>query len=395
MNITVNVDGLDITPIFGNLYFGFHNITTFDMVTQQWQQINNASSPNSTHFYSHLESVYDPNSNSSIYIGGLVTLRANLDIWSEKLFNTISIFDFNNYVWSEEECTGSIPNLGTGFTATLLPDNETILVYGKTIEDDILGGSCFLLDIKPKVWSPCRIYNADNYDTRYGHSAVLVGNHLFILFGEDNYGNLKNDMLILDVSNKYDISFVFEYTYNDSLSEATKGLGIAAIVGIVISCVVLIAGVTGIIFIRQRNQQKKAELSYNFPKGWDDEHEYRSLHTENTSFTFKGKKKQTSNLSTVFTPDFKSPYLSLDFAHEHKNDTELEQTNSVKPEQRNPIKPEQNNSVKSDQNNSVKSEQCTLVTLGQDNTIKPEQSNTVKPEQYPLSKPEEFHPSIY
>lgn len=49
----------------------------------------------------------------------------------------------------------------------------------------------------------------------FEHEAVLVGHHLFILFGSNSYNTLDKDLIILDVSNKDDIVRVSSYAYKD------------------------------------------------------------------------------------------------------------------------------------------------------------------------------------
>lgn len=214
---SIIVDGVNITTSMGYYPFGFHNTTTYDMDTQEWLQIGNAKGQDNEHFYSNLDSVYGLKEDRIIYFDGRIEDRRGSDLHAKIDDFKVSIFDLKTYSWEYASMTGDIP---TGYfpSKTLLPDNDTILFYGEstTPVNGAPENNCYILNIRSWIGSRCISKSSDTvYSPRNGHSAVLVGHHLFILFGSNSYNTLDKDLIILDVSNKDDIVRVSSYAYKD------------------------------------------------------------------------------------------------------------------------------------------------------------------------------------
>ncbi|KAI8996759.1 hypothetical protein BDB01DRAFT_768352 [Pilobolus umbonatus] len=257
-NRTVTVDGVEVPTESSDLdmgySFGFHNLTTFDMETKEWLQINNATNQDTENFIFGLTSIAVPGTNINYFFDGSTTTRTNVSEYYWLPLDSISEVRLPEYNWIKHQCTGAIPSKRDYHTSTLLPDKKTLLVYGGTYTDDIaVADYCYLLNLDTKVWTICPIQAPLGIKApRFRHSAVLVGTHLFILFGKESGGNSLNDMLVLDISNIDDIKFVEQYAYgaapnqdksDGSASNGDKkggGLGGGAIAGIVIGCIAVV-----------------------------------------------------------------------------------------------------------------------------------------------------------
>ncbi|KAI8969817.1 hypothetical protein BDB01DRAFT_580750 [Pilobolus umbonatus] len=279
-NGSVEVNGVNYQPYYidvgPTLFFGFRDLTTFDVKSQQWSSIHNAPFQRADLFYFNLATVYVPNRDSMFVFGG-----QGYNDKSEYLtpgLNLIGEVSFPDYSWTYHSSTGDVPVKTGEFTTTLLPDGETVLLYGgySLNTENSFSEDCSLLNLNSMVWKRCSIRKPTGLNSnRHSHSATLVGNNLFILFGGDA-GQFINDVVIMDVSNPDRIQYLDIYAYSapaileEPLSDK-KGLGTGAIVGIAVGCVVLIALVIGWFIYKRRKRLSEIQ---DFPADWDqiDDH---------------------------------------------------------------------------------------------------------------------------
>ncbi|KAI8972968.1 hypothetical protein BDB01DRAFT_839146 [Pilobolus umbonatus] len=214
---TVIVDGISIQTNDKLLPFAFYKTTAFDPSTQEWLQIDNALNQDKDYFYSDQISVTVPSTSSVYYFGGMRTSRTNTSLYEHIEFSQLSQLTLPDYEWNAYTCTGDIPSRREGSTITLLPEQKTLLLWGQStsIESDTNENNyCYLLDLETNVWKACPISIPQNkVPARTSHSAVLVEKHLFILFGTA-VNNIKiSDILILDISDINNITYVSDYVY--------------------------------------------------------------------------------------------------------------------------------------------------------------------------------------
>ncbi|KAI8974916.1 hypothetical protein BDB01DRAFT_377228 [Pilobolus umbonatus] len=262
VNQTAVLDGNVITTFSDKddmLPFGFDKLTTFDSETQEWEEVTNLTGkPNDNFIYSNTL-ISPPGSNVMYSIGGYEILRNDTSASSHWVgFNVLYKITFPDYSWETLNCN-SRPIVRDFYTTTFLPDGKTILMYGGASYSDwvALDNSrqvCYVLDLESYEWRSCNLPMIDGADLfRYHHSAVLVKNHLFILFGFENPYSTISSILILDVSNSSNIQYVPEYNYLQPIPIPTnpsekittdppgnKGLSTGGIAGIAVGCIALV-----------------------------------------------------------------------------------------------------------------------------------------------------------
>ncbi|KAI8974300.1 hypothetical protein BDB01DRAFT_853928 [Pilobolus umbonatus] len=186
---------------------GFTHLASFDMKTLSWNTITTAVNQDPSVF-SYQSSIYSSVQDTAYYFGGYY-LDPKLQHQFVS-FKEIHSVQFPSYTWTKYSCTGDIPSNRAEHTTTLLADGKTVLLYGGL---PLAGEYCHLLDLDTRVWKKCGLDDsAIAYPNRYGHSAVLVQDKLFILFGYV-IGTSQNDVLVLDVSDLNHIKFNHDYTY--------------------------------------------------------------------------------------------------------------------------------------------------------------------------------------
>ncbi|KAG0165153.1 hypothetical protein DFQ30_008909 [Apophysomyces sp. BC1015] len=230
------------------------------------------------------------NSNDIIYyIGGLEAIPASDSsdplIISPKfnlqpaIMTDIVTFDTIQLSWARNNATSArLPTAREYHTAIHLPDSDNILIYGGAVPDDLSNPNttvddyCYTLNTTSFVWT--QITNFGPYTgagARFGHSAVLYGNHsMFILFGVDQHQKANNDFHVMDLT-RFQWTNVFradgQYSENSSKvpNEApvptleSQGLAGGMVAGIVVGSiagVAIIASISAFLLIRKKRQQR-------------------------------------------------------------------------------------------------------------------------------------------
>ncbi|KAI8091628.1 hypothetical protein BDF21DRAFT_409805 [Thamnidium elegans] len=143
------------------------------------------------------------NSGQSIfYIGGLEVNDS--DMLSSVSMGEILEYHIANNTWitHQSPSNSTIPSPRRLHTATQIPNVDLILVYGGSATDasKTVADYSYLLNTTSFQWTAVNILNA-GAGPRFGHSAVLYKNSLFIVFGADSFGNLRNDFFVIDITN--------------------------------------------------------------------------------------------------------------------------------------------------------------------------------------------------
>ncbi|KAI8986571.1 hypothetical protein BDB01DRAFT_786083 [Pilobolus umbonatus] len=274
-NQVIRVDNIDVPSeqaVYGSeLPFGFHNLTVYDIEKQKWQQFDSAVGQDNSIFVFGSSSVYVPEIDTNFFFEGSTTQRAD-PAYNEWLsFEEISSVRMSDLQWHKHKCYQDIPTSRDYYTSTLLPNNKTVLIYGGTSDYlTALDDYCYTLDIDTKIYKKCDLNLPISVGPRFGHNAVLVGDHLFILFGANKEGAATDEMVVINVANADSPYSVQSYAYANSFgSTESKGLGTGAIVGIVIGCIaagVIIGGL--IFFFLKKKKSQKAESVQDFPIDW-------------------------------------------------------------------------------------------------------------------------------
>ncbi|KAG2205547.1 hypothetical protein INT47_005922 [Mucor saturninus] len=140
---------------------------------------------------------------SIFYIGGLQS--DDNDQLIAASMSEILEYNIANNTWflRKSPVNSTVPSSRRLHSATQIPDHDLIFVYGGSATDasKTVTDYSYLLNTTSFEWTAVDILN-EGAGPRFGHSAVLYkGKSLFIVFGADNLGNLRNDFFILDIAN--------------------------------------------------------------------------------------------------------------------------------------------------------------------------------------------------
>ncbi|KAI8972478.1 hypothetical protein BDB01DRAFT_465732 [Pilobolus umbonatus] len=198
------------------------------MKSEDWKEILNDGG-NKDYFYYGLNSVYSPLLNSTFYLGGFKIPRSRNLGDSYIPYSELTQLSIGNFIFTTHNLTENIPTIRNNPTTTLL------LLYGKNLNfTGAIKDVCHLLDLESKKWRNCNIDSPVGINLlREDHSAVLVRDRLFILFGQWN-GTLLQEILVFDVSDANHIRYLSEYSYY----QETNKLGKGTIAGISVGCIV-------------------------------------------------------------------------------------------------------------------------------------------------------------
>ncbi|KAI8969807.1 hypothetical protein BDB01DRAFT_840068 [Pilobolus umbonatus] len=283
LNRSAVLDGVTYSTLLNYhniLPFGFSRLTTYDIDTGIWSEIDNESGKSNDNFIYGLDTFSVQGSNTMYALGGIEISRTNTSMEYPIQFNTISRVTFPSHVWETYPCTNA-PLKRDFHTITVLPDNKTLLMYGGLYTDETSQGltdihqACYLLDLDTYAWRSCNLQlSADLNPARYHHSAVLVRNHLFILYGRISDFEAVNSILVFDVSDPNNIHYLPEYHYDLPTVEvpiaSSSGLSTGAIVGIAVGCIALVAVVIGVLlYIRKRKANLKEDSIQSYPVDWN------------------------------------------------------------------------------------------------------------------------------
>ncbi|KAI8091120.1 uncharacterized protein B0P05DRAFT_504740 [Gilbertella persicaria] len=142
---------------------------------------------------------------SIYYIGGLQLNQDNVLNYAP--MNEILQYNITNHTWTLHTSppNTTIPSPRRLHSATMIPYTDLILIYGGSVTDgaSTVADYIYFLNTTSFIYTPVHIVNTkDGAGPRFGHSAVLYDEKsLFIIFGADELGSLRNDFLVLDIVN--------------------------------------------------------------------------------------------------------------------------------------------------------------------------------------------------
>ncbi|KAI9364288.1 hypothetical protein BD770DRAFT_439959 [Pilaira anomala] len=254
---------------------GFYYFTLFNAKTNTWTTLSQLEPPN--RYWVALSATYHPKTQKIFYIGGCFYTDEHPNFCISRNMSYVTTFNTITNTWSKEYVPGNGPTERHNHTATLLPNGDDILLYGGTDHDGkVMLDYCFTLNVPNMSW---KLHNLsapnNNFGPRSQHSAVLVNNSLFILFGYNVYMNPVNQLLILDVRNVSNLAFADKISAydtagkkndSDKSSGSEKGLSTGVIAGVVAGCIIATAlAILGLVYClrkkaKQTQENKQEEL---------------------------------------------------------------------------------------------------------------------------------------
>lgn len=177
-----------------------------DLNTMAWSLPENQTTlSQSSHIRPRLEhtATLSPSGDTMVFIGGLEVNESN-QIASASMAD-ILVYNITNTTWTmhKSPANSTIPSPRRLHSATQIPNSDLIFVYGGSATDAsrAVGDYSYVLNTTSYEWTAINTVN-DGAGPRFGHSAALYnGRSLFIVFGADNLGNLRNDFFVLDIVN--------------------------------------------------------------------------------------------------------------------------------------------------------------------------------------------------
>ncbi|KAI9275865.1 hypothetical protein BDA99DRAFT_532811 [Phascolomyces articulosus] len=307
----------------------------FDIKGSKWNTGNAVGSLEESRYYHQAVRV-----DSSIYfIGGRYPVTGNISAARSASMDNIPLFDTDSGQWSTQATTGPTPSPRIRHTATLIPSTGQIVLLGgqAPLNTSIIRHDYFyILDTKNMMWSNTTIREEGlrfNGTGIRGHSSVLVGNNLFILFGRSGDVNMdltSTRVWVLNVNRWTWVSSVDAVKpqplkpgnsvgSNDSSGGGSKTGAIAgAVVGVVIGLSIIAAA---FFFIRRRQKS-------------NNENKYKSNNND-TSFMMdvppnyydQGENQKISNIRTiVYTTQLLGNEPPHSFDNSPENTTTIQDT---------------------------------------------------------------------
>ncbi|KAJ6245422.1 faciogenital dysplasia protein [Anaeramoeba flamelloides] len=124
--------------------------------------------------------------------GGEIAILNNQRRYLEDLYS----LDLDSWTWRMIETEGQNPFGRIGHTLSLV--NKRLYLFGG-VRDGIVYGDLRYLDLETFVWYNIHLQNKSIPSPRYGHSATLIKNKIWIFGGIDENGKCLNDLYSFDL----------------------------------------------------------------------------------------------------------------------------------------------------------------------------------------------------
>ncbi|CEG73223.1 hypothetical protein RMATCC62417_08645 [Rhizopus microsporus] len=199
---------------------GFTNLTVFNTTSKTWSYFIPQNNVPSAIPIFHTATL-DPKSGIIYYLGGEIigTIQPFVpQISWGYTFNTAN-GDWNtrNYTAPEDK----FPSGRVYHTSTMAPNSQHIILFGgANSANRAVSDYLFTLNIETNTWNQV-ILSSTLSLPRFGHSAVLVNNTLFILSGEIIEG-LATNILAIDVTDVSNMQIASSYPYNLATANSTS-----------------------------------------------------------------------------------------------------------------------------------------------------------------------------
>ncbi|KAL0375836.1 UNVERIFIED_CONTAM: Rho GTPase-activating protein gacHH [Sesamum calycinum] len=135
-------------------------------------------------------------SHSAVLVGHRMIVFGGTN--GSKKVNDLHVLDLVSQEWMRPECSGNPPSARESHTANVVGD-EKLVVFGGSGEGDAnYLNDLHILDMKNMEWSSPEV-RGNVPAPRDSHSAVAVGNRLFV-FGGDSGDRYQGDVSVLDLN---------------------------------------------------------------------------------------------------------------------------------------------------------------------------------------------------
>ncbi|KAI8064384.1 hypothetical protein BC940DRAFT_306120 [Gongronella butleri] len=197
-------------------------------------------------------------------------------------FEDLDFVGVLNGTFSSRLMNGSVaPSFRHWFTATLIPSTNQVIMYGGYFNSTVCKDYAYIFDVTKYTWEEVKFPQMNNCSAgvvscgaaRFGHSAVLVNDLLYIMFGADANFQLLNSTIVLNVTSllwlQADATTTVGTSAAPDSSSSSNYLSGGAIAGIVVGILVAIALIGGAIFFVRR---KRAPSIPRAPSFFDENH---------------------------------------------------------------------------------------------------------------------------
>ncbi|RCH94795.1 hypothetical protein CU097_013392 [Rhizopus azygosporus] len=199
---------------------GFANLTVFNTTSKTWSYFIPQNNVPSAIPIFHTATL-DPRSGIIYYLGGEIIGTTEPSISQISWGYT---FNTANGDWNTRNYTvlnGNFPSGRVYHTSTMAPNSQHIILFGGADSTNrVVSDYLFTLDLQTNTWVQVRLNSALSLP-RFGHSAVLVNNTLFILSGEVVEG-LAINILAIDVTDVSNIYLASSYPYTHATTNPTS-----------------------------------------------------------------------------------------------------------------------------------------------------------------------------
>ncbi|ORX45696.1 hypothetical protein DM01DRAFT_1339924 [Hesseltinella vesiculosa] len=185
--------------------------------------------------------------------GGISPANASTnDYLDAPYINLNSTVVYHNSSIMAVNISGQAPTVRQMHTATALPTSQILIYGGFNDQNQVVSDTSYLYNIKSQSWEAVNL-NGTGPGPRYGHSAVLVNDTLYIIGGVDSSGQARNDVSLLNVTSWTWVQNSGSDT-NSSNDNGSHSLHGGAVAGVVIGVLVAVGLIAGgaFYFIRRR-----------------------------------------------------------------------------------------------------------------------------------------------
>ncbi|GAN11309.1 hypothetical protein MAM1_0536c10868 [Mucor ambiguus] len=207
---------------FNNSAIGYYEAVTYSETINgfdSWSKVRPLGNFQKGLIGSSHAAVFHPRTTTIFYFGGYVRDLINYNLTTAS-FSQVTTFNTSTMFWGTQTFTGSAVPIGRmGHTATLLPSNEDVLLYGGASGDvsKAMNDFCYVANLQNFTWTPhfasLKLPGANGVTgARLGHSAVIdaITNRLYILFGfyDNSLGPQNTPLIVLNVSSPSELAFL-------------------------------------------------------------------------------------------------------------------------------------------------------------------------------------------
>ncbi|CEG79082.1 hypothetical protein RMATCC62417_13594 [Rhizopus microsporus] len=199
---------------------GFINLTVFNTTSKTWSYFIPQNNVPSVIPVFHTATL-DPKSGIIYYLGGEIIGTTQPSIsqisWGYTFNTANGDWDTRNYIAPDD----NFPSGRVYHTSTMAPNSQHIILFGgANSANKVVSDYLFTLNLQTNTWVQFRL-NSTLSLPRFGHSAVLVNNTLFILSGEVVEG-LAINILAIDVTDVSNMQLASSYPYTLATTNPTS-----------------------------------------------------------------------------------------------------------------------------------------------------------------------------